>query len=296
MIINTTAEVLLVDDEQLNLDIISEYLSAVNCNITTAENGQDAWELLSNSPDKFDVVLLDRMMPVMGGMELLSKIKSSEQLHDIPVILQSARGAQNEIEEGMAEGAYYYIVKPFTKVIIIETVKTAIRHSLSFREYRSLKQGNEEGKLEQQEFSFRTFSDVREIAPYITMKFGLPKSIIIGLVELMFNAIEHGNCELGYQLKSDLLAKGLWEKEITDRLEQEEYQSRAGTLKVELVENNRRVTITDQGKGFDWSQYIEFDHRRMLDNHGRGIALANAVSFKKIEYIDGGRTVIAYID
>jgi len=291
-----TAEVLLVDDECLNLDIVSDYLSDIDCNITTAENGLVAWGLLSESPSKFDVILLDRMMPVMGGMELLTKIKSSEQLNDIPVILQSARAAQSEIEEGLAQGAYYYVVKPFTQIVIVETVKTAIRHNLSFRKYRTLRKVNTENKLNENEFSFRTFSDAREMAPFIAMKFDFPKSIIIGLVELMFNAIEHGNCELGYELKSTLLTEGRWEKEIEQRLEQEEYQSRVGILNVQLGEEGRRIIITDEGKGFDWKEYLEIDFHRMLDNYGRGIALANTVSFKKIEYLDGGRTVVAHID
>ncbi|MCK5098774.1 MAG: response regulator [Desulfobacteraceae bacterium] len=71
----STATVLAVDDEAYNLKIISYHLKNENFEVITAGDGQEAWDLLVETPDKFDAVLLDRSMPRMNGMEVLKKIK-----------------------------------------------------------------------------------------------------------------------------------------------------------------------------------------------------------------------------
>ncbi len=296
--INKTANILLVDDEPLNLEIIEEHLAPLNCVITTAENGKQAWGLLSADPSRFDVVLLDRMMPEMDGMEVLTLINNHALLTGIPVILQTARAAQSEIEEGLKAGAYYYIVKPFSKTVILETVTTAIRESLFFQANIGLIKHDKNDALAHtgQSVEFRGLQDVREIAAKVALQFSNPEKIVVGLVELMINAVEHGICEIGYTKKTELLTADCWEQEIINRLKQEKYKQRWATIKVELSEQQNKIIISDQGTGFDWQKYIEFDYHRMLDNHGRGIALANIMSFSKLEYLDGGSTVIAYVD
>ena len=55
------------------------------------------------------------------------------------------------------------------------------------------------------------------------------------------------------------------------------------------------VVITDQGDGFDWKKFMRIDPSRAGDNHGRGIAQANATSFDKLTYNDKGNQVIAFV-
>ena len=69
------AHILVVDDEPHNLEIICEYLDEFDYRLSTAENGTQAWEMLSADPGNYDVIILDRMMPEMGGMEVLQKIQ-----------------------------------------------------------------------------------------------------------------------------------------------------------------------------------------------------------------------------
>ena len=103
---NNKINILAVDDEELNLDIIHEYLDGINCNYITANDGVEALEVLENGA-KIDVIVLDRMMPNMNGMEFLNRIKSSDEYRGIPVIMQTAATSSHQIAEGIGSGVFY---------------------------------------------------------------------------------------------------------------------------------------------------------------------------------------------
>lgn len=67
--------ILAVDDEPFNLEIIEEYLEVDGYEIHTAEDGLEAWSILEQGANRYDAILLDRMMPQMDGMAVLARIK-----------------------------------------------------------------------------------------------------------------------------------------------------------------------------------------------------------------------------
>ncbi|MCA9468437.1 MAG: response regulator, partial [Nitrospira sp.] len=114
---------LLVDDDLVNLEILVEHLEEAGYQTVSAMNGCEAWSLLEREPERFDAVLLDRMMPVMNGMEVLAKIKAHGELDFLPVILQTAAGSTEEVRQGIEAGAFYYLTKPFTKDVVLAIVR-----------------------------------------------------------------------------------------------------------------------------------------------------------------------------
>lgn len=98
---------LLVDDDPVNLEILVEYLEEAGYQTVTAGQGEEAWDILQQEPSQFQAVLLDRMMPVMNGMEVLANIKAHPSLNIIPVIMQTAAAASDEIREGIEGGAFF---------------------------------------------------------------------------------------------------------------------------------------------------------------------------------------------
>ena len=74
-VVDLKPTVLLVDDEAFNLEILEELLDDYGIKTDSAENGREACELLRVNPDKYQAVLLDRMMPVMGGIEVTRFMK-----------------------------------------------------------------------------------------------------------------------------------------------------------------------------------------------------------------------------
>ena len=118
--------VLVVDDEPLNLAIISEFLQDNGFEVVCAGNGISALESLEQNPTAYSAVLLDRMMPRMDGLAVLVWIKSHPELCDLPVIIQSARGSKEDVQEGLDAGACYYLVKPFNEEQLIAAVKSVV--------------------------------------------------------------------------------------------------------------------------------------------------------------------------
>ncbi|MCZ4304354.1 response regulator [Zoogloeaceae bacterium G21618-S1] len=98
--------ILVVDDEPFNLDIISEYLEGAGYLLQMAESGEAAWAYLRRGDSQFDLVVLDRMMPGIDGLELLRWIKADRRLADIPVIMQTAAGPPPPGGGGGAAGGH----------------------------------------------------------------------------------------------------------------------------------------------------------------------------------------------
>lgn len=293
---NNQAHILIVDDEIFNLEIISEYLDD-NYKISTAEDGVIAWKMLEKSPDDFDVILLDRMMPNMNGLEVLAKIKQHPVLQYCPVIFQTAKASVSDIAEGMNAGAYYYLTKPFEEELLLSVIKTAVNDRLCFKEIlQNLEQTKlTMGMLNSAVFEFKTLEEARSIASLISNACPEPASIVMGLTELMVNAVEHGNLGISYAEKSILNELGTWIEEVNIRLQLPENINKIASIDFRRLADTIDITITDQGQGFNWKTYMDFDPNRLMDNHGRGIAIANQLSFSSIEYKEKGNKVCAHL-
>ena len=292
--------ILVVDDEPLNLDIIEEFLTGKGQPyiVETANDGVEAMEKLEADPNKYDTVLLDRMMPRMSGMEVLEKMSAHPDLKYIPVILQTAKVSKEDIIEGLKAGAYYYLTKPFTSDILHSVVSTAVKdRGYNKALIASLNVTKSSVKLlKNARFEFRSLDDVRSISSLIACACNEPDKVAMGLSELMINAIEHGNLHIGYEEKSELRKQDKWESEIAARLELPEYKDSYASVEVLNNSNGVTFTIADQGKGFDWEEFMEFDTTRVMDNHGRGIAMANKLYFSSLEYQGSGNTVTVVVE
>lgn len=118
------AKILLVDDEINILDMAGEALKQQGYEILTASDGASGYELAVK--EKPALIVLDRNMPVMGGIEVCRKIRETESLMNIPVIFLTAKDEKREILDGLAEGANDYITKPFNMEELKESVKNLL--------------------------------------------------------------------------------------------------------------------------------------------------------------------------
>jgi anti-sigma regulatory factor (Ser/Thr protein kinase) len=144
-------------------------------------------------------------------------------------------------------------------------------------------------------FEFRTPEEATDLGGFLAKACPDPERVVIGLSELLINAVEHGNLEISYEEKSDLMRAGRWSEEVRRRLEVERFAGRVATARFERDEGRMRIIICDQGPGFDPSPYLQIDPGRVFDSHGRGIAIANLLSFDEIRYRNGGREVEAMV-
>ena len=289
--------VLVVDDEIFNLELIADYLNESDIDVVCVESGEQALTLLHESPDRFNAILLDRMMPGMDGIEVLTHIKNDEKINRLPVIMQTASSGQKNMLEGLNAGAYYYMSKPYDQETLIVIVKTAIRdyqHYVNIQE--SLKQSVQTLKMmDKGLFNFKSLEEGKNIATLLANACPDSERVVLGLTELIINAVEHGNLGITYEEKSRLNAEGSWESEVTNRLASPAYKDKYATVEFNRSDNEITLVITDQGNGFDWQKFMQISPERAFDSHGRGIALANSISFKNVEYLDNGSKVCVTI-
>ena len=107
---------LVVDDIEANRVLLSSRLERQGYVVATAENGREALEKLRTSP--FDLVLLDIMMPVMDGYEVLQRLKADASLRHIPVIMISALNELDSVVRCIEMGAEDYLGKPFNPILL----------------------------------------------------------------------------------------------------------------------------------------------------------------------------------
>jgi CheY-like chemotaxis protein len=87
------AKVMLVDDETILLDILGAIVEDLGHEPLYAINGEEAWEILINQFEVPALIITDRMMPVMNGVELIERVRNSPRLRKVPIILTSAAGS-----------------------------------------------------------------------------------------------------------------------------------------------------------------------------------------------------------
>jgi DNA-binding response OmpR family regulator len=108
--------VLIVDDNEGNRDVLAHRLEREGCTTVAVDGGAAALELLAAR--RFDIVLLDVLMPVMTGLEVLSRIKSSDEFRDLPVVMLSALDETESIVRCLELGAEDFLPKPFNPVLL----------------------------------------------------------------------------------------------------------------------------------------------------------------------------------
>nr|MBP8153854.1 ATP-binding protein [Nitrospira sp.] len=144
-------------------------------------------------------------------------------------------------------------------------------------------------------FRFKTPEEAKNLAMLLAHAYPDANRVVTGILELTLNAIEHGNLNIGYKEKSRLIEEEQLDSEIERRLSDPLYSSREATAQFVRRPDTLSLHISDQGKGFEWQKYLNFDPDRAFDTHGRGIAMANKLSFDTIEYRGNGNQVITVL-
>jgi len=130
------ARLLVVDDNEMNRDMLSRRLGAHGFSVETATDGPGALESLSRRG--CDLVLLDVMMPVMSGLEVLKRVRERWPASDLPVVMATARDASEDVVEALRLGANDYVTKPIDFGVVLARVETQLELRRQKQEIRRL--------------------------------------------------------------------------------------------------------------------------------------------------------------
>ena len=286
-------QVLAVDDDPVCLLVLCEALGVAGHVVDQATDGVEALGLMQKK--QYDLVLLDRMMPRLDGMGVLKRMKEDPALARIPVIMQTGATTAEEIRQGFEAGALYYLAKPVlpeTLRVLVAGLVAEIAQQKSLRDFNANLSATI-NLMASGEFLFRTPLQARSLAVGLSELCDNPEDTGLGLLELMINAVEHGNLDITYEEKTALRKNWQWDQEIERRLAIAPWCERTARIGVKRVGSDIEFTIADEGSGFDWQQYLQYDPGRAFDVHGRGIAIANKISFSHLTYRSPGNVVVA---
>ncbi|MCE2963477.1 MAG: response regulator transcription factor [Chitinophagales bacterium] len=130
------AKILLVDDEGDILEFLEHVLSKAGAKVITGVNGQEAIDLAQkHNPD---IIILDKMMPVMDGVKACAELKKIESLRKTKIVMLSAISDIDSQIEGLDLGADDYLVKPIKSNLLVSKIKSQLR------QFRTLKQDRPE--------------------------------------------------------------------------------------------------------------------------------------------------------
>ncbi len=124
--------ILIADDEPVNLRVLESQLTARGYRVVKAYSGAEALRLIR--PDRFDLVILDVMLPELSGYEVCRKIRSEYTLAELPVLIVTVKNKTDDIVMALECGANDYLAKPFDSKELIARVNTLIMMKVSLRE------------------------------------------------------------------------------------------------------------------------------------------------------------------
>ena len=123
--------ILVVEDDQDIRFLLSETVSDLGYDVLEAADGGAGFRrAIEEHPD---VILLDVMMPVMDGFQVLAKLKEHAETHPMPVIMVSARGQEQDIMRAMRGGAWGFVIKPWNQDDLESKINNAVEELLQER-------------------------------------------------------------------------------------------------------------------------------------------------------------------
>ncbi|MBF0423314.1 MAG: response regulator [Magnetococcales bacterium] len=284
--------ILIVDDTPDNLLFLSSVLKD-DFRVKIANDGTKALKAVATGTPP-DLILLDIMMPELDGYEVCRRLKEDQTTRSIPIVFVTSKSSHEDILKGLRLGAYYYLTKPIESTTLFAVIHAALEESESLLDLQKQIEVAEYALLQMKscEFGFRDLMEVNRISVFLAQACPEPSRAVLGLKELMTNAVEHGNLAICYEEKSRLLHEGGFSHEIERRLNSLEYSAREATVQFRREQNQIAIIITDQGEGFEWQRYLDFDPDRVYDPNGRGIAMANMSGFDELKYMGKGNEVL----
>ncbi len=264
--------------------------------VELAENGRIALETLAENP--FDVVITDLEMPEVNGLELVETMQMDYE--HIPAILITNRGSESLAAEALRKGAASYVPKTHLKTLLADAVTDVLGVIRTDASYAKLI-----ATLKKNVFVFHLPNDGQLVNPLV----GLTIQVVSGMETLggvqlvrlgvaiehaVLNAMFHGNLELSReQMPSDqaIVYDDATSEEIQERLATSPYRDRLVIVEVIATDTEVRVTVRDEGKGFDTSIVPGAENPDVLESEGgRGLVMMSSF-VDELKFNDAGNEV-----
>ncbi len=287
-------KVLVVDDDAFSRQYMTSVVRLGDYEVMEACNGADGLAMFESFAP--DLIFSDISMPVMDGLEMLERIRRKS--HDTIVVMTTAFGNAEFTLKALRLRANDYLVKPIIPKDIIVNLKkysdvlaarSVEREVVGFILERTLKLRLDNRLEVLGKVADRLMQETEgRIMPADRM------GVRLGLLEIIINAIEHGNLGITYVDKTHAIESKNCDLNdlVAERATREPYRSRRVQIEYQMKAGLCEWLIMDEGEGFDWRSIPDpNDPANLMSMHGRGILLAR-MNFDEVIFIGSGNQVL----
>ena len=289
--------ILIVDDEESILLMLSDYFTSLGYPVTTRANAEEALEMIREK-SKIALLITDIDLPGISGIDLLKIVRETEP--GIPVVIITGLRTLDSAISAIKHGAYDFITKPFELGEVRKVVEKVLRYRSSSEKRRQIFKFTDAFSIK---FDIPTnqldASMAGEHFARFLLNTGFCKAdefhqFYVAFTETLINAVEHGNLELSSSIKEDDFEKiKLFEELRSSRLKDPHYGKRRVSITFLYNQDCFSLTVTDQGKGFNWREYVtdknQFFHVSAKP-YGRGFMLIHHV-IDEVYFNEAGNSI-----
>lgn len=229
--------ILVVDDEETILELITFNLKKEGFEVDTAMDGQEALDIIARS--KPDLIVLDWMLPGLDGIEVCRRIRREPQTLDLPIVMLTARGEEVDKILGLELGANDYVTKPFSPRELAARIKAHLRARESVPEV------SKKNKAVMQQGNLYLDAD-----RYLVKKDGMPLELPPKEFELLFLLISSP----GRVFRREEILDKIWGYEYPADTRTVDVHIRHLRQKVEEDANNPALLLTVRGVGYKFRE------------------------------------------
>lgn len=283
--------ILIIDDNNDLLEYLKDFFMIYDYEVILAETGNEGIEKFREYLP--DIVISDMRLPDKNGNIVVKEIKAINK--DVPIIIITGFSDKQLILSAMRNGALDLLKKPFKPKdlkYLINKIDTL---------FRKIKVKLSSSFVEWEKRQFRISNDIYAISSvvnfifsnidYISEEVSFMKN---GLQELLINAVEHGNLNISYDEKQELLEKGDYNRHLKEKAALPTYRDKYVTIKVFSTADYLKIIIEDMGNGFDLSSIPDPENpENFLKESGKGILMA-LHAYDKVEYNEIGNCVTLF--
>ena len=234
-----------------------------------------------------------------AGMALEDQLHglSSSALRPLTVLLAIDSAEPELLARLAAAGAFCGLLRDSSGPARDTVLQVALEHvRRGRREPDPSRPEGDRGLMTRAGYECRTLEEAEALAGVLARCCPEPLRREGGILELLVNAVEHGNLEITAERKRALLAEGRWYAEVQARLLDPRFSGRRVRVGFERGPDQAiTLTVQDEGPGFDWREVLASELAGNQTRHGRGIALARLMSFDELCWDDQGRRAVARI-
>ncbi|MDZ4853152.1 MAG: response regulator [Pirellulaceae bacterium] len=283
-----TTRILLVDDSPTHRLLFQRVMEEEAENeVRTIPDAREALSLLQSK--KFDVVVTDMHMPEMSGLELVQEMKQRHP--DIPVILLTGAGSEAMATRALRDGAAGYVAKDLASEMLIGTVQNVVSMSRTRFDIDRITTCSNRVDIQLSLINDPSvLPEVVGLAQKLAQRIGVTHST--GMVQVgtavdaaLRNALFRGNLEIPYSVSTDEQFA-----ETQKRIKNEPYKNRHIKVQLELNEEELKIVVADEGKGFDVKENSKMGLSLSGQRMGRGLILMWAF-MDRVNYSQAGNRV-----